>query len=64
MTATNMNTDVNADDDVVDLIPSGYEWTCPNCDDLNQQDAITHQVICKSCGKLFKTMIADPVFED
>lgn len=34
----------------VDLIASGYEWTCPNCNAHNSEVEITTTVVCYACG--------------
>jgi uncharacterized protein (DUF983 family) len=39
----------------VDLIASGYEWTCPNCDELNHEIEITETVCCKDCKQKYST---------
>lgn len=45
-----------ADDlQVVDVIASGYEWTCPNCDTYNTMTAHTLHVECHQCGGFFET---------
>lgn len=38
----------------VELISSGYEWVCPNCDTLNKEIEITKQVRCKRCWKKYE----------
>lgn len=38
-------------DHSVDIIASGYEWTCPNCEELNKEIEWTEKVICKKCKK-------------
>jgi hypothetical protein len=42
--------------DVVELIASGYEWTCldEKCDTLNHEIEITDTVICDGCGKEYR----------
>ncbi len=41
--------------DEVDLIASGYEWTCPDpeCDTFNHEIEITEDVTCKTCGRTY-----------
>ena len=39
----------------VELIASGYEWTCPECDKLNHEIEVTVTVKCK-CGQSYSTM--------
>ena len=45
----------------VDLIASGYEWICPNCDNLNKEIEIPKyqtpprdEVMCDKCYNMFK----------
>ena len=40
--------------DNVVLIASGYEWTCPECDELNHEIEIENQVSCKNCNVVFE----------
>jgi DNA-directed RNA polymerase subunit RPC12/RpoP len=40
--------------DTVDLIASGYEWTCPKCDTLNEEIEVTEKVSCRNCRRIFK----------
>lgn len=37
----------------VELIASGYEWTCPRCDHLNTEIASSETVTCVKCGSSF-----------
>jgi uncharacterized protein (DUF983 family) len=37
----------------VELIASGYEWTCPECEELKTEIEIKETVECKECGKQF-----------
>jgi hypothetical protein len=45
--------------ETVDLIASGYEWICPNCDEDNREISINvigtaiGDVTCQSCGETF-----------
>ena len=41
----------------IELISSGYEWTCPDCDTLNEEIEITPAVTCCKCKKKF--MVAE-----
>ena len=41
-------------DERVNIIASGYEWTCPGCDELNNVICHTEMVTCK-CGKSYCT---------
>ena len=38
----------------VELIASGYEWTCPSCECLNTEEEVYNEVICDSCNKTYK----------
>jgi uncharacterized protein (DUF983 family) len=40
--------------ETVDIIASGYEWTCPDCEELNKEICYTKIVTCK-CGKSYYT---------
>lgn len=39
----------------VELIASGYEWTCPSCGTFNEEIAYELKVACKDCCKRFET---------
>jgi len=41
--------DMYEESNSVDLIASGYEWTCEHCNSLNKEIEITGTVICKKC---------------
>ena len=43
----------------VDLIASGYEWTCPECELLNHEIEITETVECHKCKKRYLVDEAD-----
>ena len=49
--------------EAVDLIVSGYEWTCPCCGNLNKEIEITYIAECLDCGDHFRTGTADHVWE-
>lgn len=38
---------------VVDLIASGYEWVCPDCETLNKEIEVKETVTCSGCGHTF-----------
>jgi len=38
----------------VELIASGYEWTCPACDHFNKVVETSETVTCNKCGKEFE----------
>jgi len=40
--------------DVASLIPSGYEWDCPECGHANTIPAIYSPVTCEKCGMEFE----------
>ena len=38
--------------DEVDCVASGYEWTCPDCEEINHVIAWTYEPQkCSNCGK-------------
>lgn len=37
----------------VELIASGYDWVCPNCDEFNHEIEVTEQVTCKHCQHIY-----------
>jgi ribosomal protein L37AE/L43A len=37
----------------VTLIASGYEWECPECEELNGTFEVTEIVRCQKCGREF-----------
>lgn len=39
--------------DTVDMIASGYEWTCLFCESLNDVYEIGLRVRCENCGREF-----------
>lgn len=41
--------------ETVDIIASGYEWTCPECNRLNKEIEYTQQVRCELCQQIFET---------
>lgn len=40
---------------LVDVIASGYEWTCPACETYNTMSGHQLHVECKNCGEGFET---------
>lgn len=48
--------------ETVDLIASGYEWTCPKCDTLNREIAIKETVKCANCGEEFEVGEVDHAY--
>lgn len=38
----------------VELIASGYEWTCPECEAFNREIELTEMVECPECGEKFQ----------
>ena len=50
-------------DEYVDLIASGYEWVCPQCDRLNKEiDASNQFVKCENCKNSFEVMDIDHAY--
>lgn len=47
----------------VHLLSSGYERTCPKCEELNTEIGITKTVKCSNCGEEFEVSGADHVYE-
>lgn len=43
----------------VDIIASGYEWVCPECDVLNLEVEWTKQATCFICGKTYETNLPE-----
>lgn len=39
----------------VDIIASGYEWICPDCNNLNYEIEVIEKVTCAGCGHIFET---------
>lgn len=39
----------------VDLIASGYEWTCPECERLHHEIEILEKVYCIVCDIHYET---------
>ena len=37
----------------VELIASGYEWNCPECETFNTEIEITEHVECDNCNQVF-----------
>ena len=44
---------ISAED--VELIASGYEWECPNCQRVNTEVCAPASVRCKLCNRIYKT---------
>ena len=40
----------------IELIASGYEWTCPRCDEFNEEIEVKEEVCCRKCGKEFEVL--------
>jgi len=53
------NPTIEEEEESVELIASGYEWTCPNCDKLNEEIEILVKVKCVVCGREFEVENAD-----
>lgn len=41
--------------ETVDLVASGYEWICPNCDHFNHEIEANAEVTCRECGRTYET---------
>ncbi len=41
--------------ETVDMIASGYEWVCPNCETLNSEIEAATTVTCVTCSGVFET---------
>lgn len=39
----------------VDVIASGYEWICPNCNSLNKEIEFKEHYICNFCRESVDT---------
>jgi len=48
----------------VDIIASGYEWICPDCETFNRIMGLTEEVKCCCCGAEFETNPHEDVFGD
>ena len=40
----------------VQLLASGYEWTCPFCNDLQEEIEANDTVVCSECNKEFEVI--------
>lgn len=50
-----LNEEVPIDDEnSVELIASGYEWTCPECNQYNKVIEVSTEVTCGTCEKTFQ----------
>jgi hypothetical protein len=47
----------------VDLMASGYEWTCLECETLNTEIEAKEKVKCKECGAEFETYPPEHAYE-
>ena len=45
------NKGIDRENQVVELIASGYEWGCPTCGKLNREIEAVAKVKCKRCKK-------------
>ena len=39
----------------VDLIASGYDWDCPNCEHMNHEIETKDVVECEECRHIYQT---------
>ena len=47
---------------IVDIIASGYEWICPDCETLNREIEITEIVKCACCDAEFETDLPEHAY--
>lgn len=47
----------------VDIIASGYEWICPDCERLNMEIEITVTVECRDCTRIFETASLEHAYD-
>lgn len=45
--------------DRVDVIVSGYEWICTNCNELNKEIEYKEKVVCSDCGTEFEAELPE-----
>ena len=50
---TAWETEEEQEEDSVEMIASGYEWTCPKCEALMQEIEITPKVKCHDCSTVY-----------
>lgn len=55
--------DADGEEATVELIASGYEWTCPNCDHFHVIVEVTETVKCNGCHKVYKTDSPEHAYE-
>lgn len=48
--------------ETVDIIASGYEWICPECEEFNTEIEITEEVQCQECLEIFETKPAEHAY--
>ena len=48
----------------VDIIASGYEWICPDCDTLNRVMGLVEVVVCACCRAEFETNPPEDAYGD
>ena len=46
----------------VELIASGYEWNCPECNRLNKEIEIKDHVKCPRCENIFEVINAEHAY--
>lgn len=47
----------------VDVIASGYEWTCPICENLNNVIAFKNKVVCQECERTFEASCPEHAYD-
>jgi hypothetical protein len=46
--------DLELEPEPVDIIASGYEWVCPNCEDINRAIDWRETVVCRNCRRKYE----------
>lgn len=50
------------ENETVDMIASGYEWICPECETLNKEIEWTENVTCEQCGRIYETELPEHAY--
>ena len=48
--------------ETVDMIASGYEWICPDCEWFNKEIEIECEVSCSNCSKTFEVGVVEHAY--
>jgi len=51
------------EDNSVDLFASGYEWECPECEELNHEIEYKEEVTCCACVKAYEANPPEHAYE-